>query len=78
MNKSKITKLKYPVTIKPISDEDGGGYLVEYFDLPGCMADGKTVEEALKEGEDAVIAWLKSAKADGVTIPKPSSMKKYK
>lgn len=52
MSKEKTIKLKYPVTIKLLSNEDGGGYLVEYFDLPGCMADGSTVEEALKEGED--------------------------
>ena len=47
-----MTEVKYPLTIKPLSKEEGGGYQVEYLDLPGCMADGETVEEALKEGED--------------------------
>lgn len=72
-----MTDLKYPVTIKPISQEDGGGYLVEYLDLPGCMADGETVEEALKEGEDAVLAWIRSAQEDGEPIPEPSSIYRY-
>ena len=72
-----MTALKYPVTIKPLSKEDGGGYQVEYFDLPGCMADGETVEEALKEGEDAVLAWIRSAQEDGDPIPEPNSLDKY-
>lgn len=48
---------KYLVNIRRLSDEEGGGFLVEYPDLPGCMADGGTIEEALHEGEDAVKAW---------------------
>jgi antitoxin HicB len=72
-----MIKLKYPVTIKSLSEKDGGGYLVEYLDLPGCIADGETIEEALKEGEDAVEAWIKSAKKDGVPIPVPKSTDKY-
>ncbi len=65
-----MANLKYPLTIKPLSEEEGGGYQVEYLDLPGCMADGETVEEALKEGEDAVLAWIRSAKEDIVLILK--------
>ncbi len=72
-----MTDLKYPVTIKPLSKEDGGGYLAEYLDLPGCMADGATVEEALKEGEDAILAWIRSAEEDGEQIPEPNSIDKY-
>lgn len=72
-----MTKLKYPANIRPLSKEEGGGYLVEYPDLPGCMADGDTIEEALAEGEDAIKSWIKSATADGVSIPTPSSLAKY-
>ncbi len=73
----KMTDLKYQVTIKPLSKEDGGGYLVEYLDLPGCMADGATVEETLKEGEDAILAWIRSAEEDWEQIPEPNSIDKY-
>ena len=52
MKREKI--LDYPFTIRHLSKEDGGGYLIEFPDLPGCMADGKTVEEALHEAEDAL------------------------
>ena len=41
------------------------------------MADGKTIEEALKEGEDAATAWIKSAQEDGESIPKPGAVNKF-
>jgi antitoxin HicB len=30
--------------------EEGGGYLVEFPDIPGCMSDGETIEEAIANG----------------------------
>lgn len=56
---------------RALSDEDGGGYLVEYPDLPGCMADGDTLEQALEAGREAVSAWIETAKAEGRAIPEP-------
>jgi antitoxin HicB len=47
MNKEeKMKRLKYSAIIRPLSKEEGGGYLIEIPELPGCMADGETVEEA--------------------------------
>lgn len=43
--------------ISPLSKEDGGGYLIEFIDYPGCIADGETPEEALHEGMDALEAY---------------------
>jgi antitoxin HicB len=48
--------LSYPYILKPLSPEDGGGYLIEFPDLPGCMSDGETEEEAIFMGKDAVEA----------------------
>jgi antitoxin HicB len=72
-----MSKLKYPISIKPLSAEEGGGYLAEFPDLPGCMADGETIEEALHEAEDALHAWLATAKEFGDPIPKPSVADQY-
>ena len=41
---------EYPLIVRPLSEEDGAGYLIEYPDLPGCMSDGETPEEAVKLG----------------------------
>src|SRR3990167_4891513 len=62
----------YPITIRPLSKEDGGGYLAEAPDLPGCIADGKTVNEALVEVESAIQSWIKTALEFGDNIPRPS------
>lgn len=69
--------LKYPVLIRPLSTEEGGGYLIEFPDLPGCMADGPTVESALKEASDAQNAWLKTAAEFNDAIPEPSISSKF-
>jgi antitoxin HicB len=46
--------------IRPLTAEEGGGYLVEFPDYPGCTSDGETPEEALREGADALNSYLKT------------------
>ena len=67
--------LDYPFTIRHLTEEEGGGFLIEFMDLPGCMSDGETIEEAIRNGEDAVNCWLEVAKASNRTIPKPGDLK---
>lgn len=69
-----MNKYNYPATIEPLAEKDGGGYLVSFPDLPGCIADGATPEEAFHQAEDAMIAWIKTAKEFGDTIPSPSAL----
>ncbi len=64
---------KYAFTIRPLSIEDGGGYLIEYPDLPGCHSDGDTPEQAIVNGRDAVRSYLMSCRKHGDPIPKPGS-----
>ena len=62
----------YAHVVEPLSEEDGGGYLITFPDLPGCMSDGETIEEAIANGRDAFSGWM-SARADiGKHIPKPT------
>ena len=61
-----------PFTIRPLTEADGGGFLIEYPDLPGCLSDGATPEEAICNGRDAVKAYLLSCAKHGDPIPKPS------
>lgn len=62
----------YPVTIRKLSDAEGGGYLAEFPDLPGCMADGDTPEEAYRESHDALASYLESVKKYGDPLPSPT------
>jgi len=52
------------------SDEDQA-YLVEVPDLPGCMADGKTRQEALANAEVIIQEWIETARELGRPIPTP-------
>ena len=61
----------YPFTILPLREDEGGGFVVEYADLPGCVSDGNTPEEAVINGRDAVKAYLLSCLKHGDPVPKP-------
>jgi predicted RNase H-like HicB family nuclease len=67
-------KQKYPITLYPDPDE---GYVAEIKDLPGCITQGETAEEALAELEDARILWIKTAYEHGDAISLPSTETKY-
>ena len=64
---------EYMHEISPLSAEDGGGFLITFPDLPGCMSDGATVEEAITNGRDAFSAWVAAAIDRGKPIPKPTA-----
>jgi antitoxin HicB len=57
------------VEIRPLTPEEGGGYLAEFPDYPGCISDGETPEEAIREGVDALKSYLVTLEALGRTPP---------
>ncbi len=61
----------YSFSVRPLSIEEGGGYLIEYPDLPGCLSDGATPEEAIRNGRDAVLAYIRSCVQHADPIPAP-------
>ena len=62
----------YPLIIEPLPIEDGGGFVALAPDLPGCMSDGDTPEEALTNIRDAIECWIEAARDQGRAIPAPS------
>ena len=67
-----MSKLQYSFNISTLPPEEGGGYLIEFPDLPGCISDGETIEEAIANGKDAMFCWIETAKQHGDAIPQPS------
>jgi predicted RNase H-like HicB family nuclease len=63
----------YAVVIETLSDEDGGGFVATVPDLPGCMSDGATREEAAHNIADAITAWIEEAARLGRPVPAPSA-----
>lgn len=61
----------YEVRIRPLSEEDGGGFLAQVPELPGYMSDGETPQEALENVYDAILCWMEAAKEMGRQVPEP-------
>jgi predicted RNase H-like HicB family nuclease len=62
---------EYMHEIAPLSAEDGGGFIITFPDLPGCMSDGDTIEETIINGRDAFIAWVSAAVDAKRPVPDP-------
>ncbi|MDO9214447.1 MAG: type II toxin-antitoxin system HicB family antitoxin [Methylococcales bacterium] len=58
------------------SDTDNA-YLVEVPELAGCMADGATYQEAVKNAEQVINEWLEMATELGRDIPEPKGRLLY-
>jgi predicted RNase H-like HicB family nuclease len=63
---------EYPVVIRPLSQDDGGGFIALVPDLPGCMSDGGTPQEALANVQDAIECWIEAAHDMGRPVPAPT------
>lgn len=64
--------IEYPFTVRPLSKEDGGGFLCEFPDLPGVMGDGNSVELAIADGRKALRAALATLRQLGRKPPEPT------
>jgi len=71
---SKLKVSDYPFTIRHLLKDEGYGYLIEFPDLPGCMSDGETIDEAIENGKEAIEAWIETAREEGKSIPKPGEL----
>ncbi len=58
------------------SDEDNA-FIVEVPELPGCMADGATYEEAVANVQVVVDEWIATAKELGRPVPIPKGRLMY-
>ena len=58
------------------SDEDQG-FVVEVPELPGCMADGDTYEQAVANARQVIEQWIETALDLGRPIPEPKGRLMY-
>jgi len=52
--------------------EEDRAYLVVVPELPGCMADGETVEAAVEAAQMAIRLWVEAARKLGRKVPEPA------
>ncbi len=67
----------YPLQVRPLSEDEGGGFLASVPDLPGCMGDGKTEAAAIEDVRAAIASWVEAAEKFGDPIPEPSRLEGY-
>ena len=68
---SKLTD--YPFEVRPLSTEEGGGYLISFPDFAECISDGESVDDAIENGRDALKATIAALKSKKLAIPAPNS-----
>ena len=57
--------------------QDDDCFIVEVPELPGCMSDGKTYQEAVSNAEVVIAEWIEAARALGRSIPEPKGKLMY-
>jgi predicted RNase H-like HicB family nuclease len=64
--------LPYTIEITHDRDDEGNeGFVAEVRELPGCISQGATIEEAASRIRDAMEGWISVALEDGKDIPAP-------
>ncbi len=65
--------MRYAIVIEK-AEGNYSGYVP---DLPGCVATGPTVEAVEQEIREAIRFHINGLKADGLPVPKPTSIADY-
>lgn len=60
---------RYEVRLKPLTDDEGRGWLAEVPALSGCISDGETPFEAATNAQEAIAAWIETARKLGRAVP---------
>ena len=60
---------KYEIIIYWSNEDEA--FIAEVPELPGCMADGESYQEALANAETVIDEWIDTARAVGREIPEP-------
>lgn len=66
---------KYEIII--FWSEEDKAFIAEVPELPGCMADGTTYQEALANAERIIAEWIDTARELGRVVPQPKGRLAY-
>ena len=72
---SKAMSIKYELVIYWSEEEQS--FVVEVPELPGCMADGETYEEAVANVRQVIEEWIQTARELGRPVPEPKGRLMY-
>ena len=75
---SHYTALDYPVELSKWDEEEESYWVAEIPDLPGCVADGETPDEAVESLEEAKRLWIEARLENGYHVPEPTNTRGYR
>lgn len=64
---------EYPFEIRPLTKDEGGGFLICFTDFNECCSDGETPQEAIENGMDALRGVILTLEELGYPVPVPGS-----
>lgn len=66
-----------PYRMEIVKADKEAGYTVSFPELRGCLTSGMTIQDAVRNAEDAKRSWFKACIEEGIEIPLPDSMKNF-
>ena len=70
-----MNQYKYEIIVYWSNEDEA--YIAEVPELPGCMADGKTYEDVIKNVQRIISEWIETTKSLERSIPKPKGKLAY-
>lgn len=77
MNKNLEYYMGLSYKIEIIEDKTEGGYALYCPELKGCMTCADTIEQGIKQLEEAKKEWFIACIEDNITIPEPQDIESY-
>ena len=75
MNEVAERKSKYALMISWCDEDES--FVVEVPELPGCLADGETYEQAVSNAQQVIAEWIETAETLGRPVPEPRGRLMY-
>ncbi len=77
-NKAYYMALEYGIATRELKEEEGGGIVAYFTDLPFIAGDGESIAEAIEDAKSAFASYLDVALKQGDIIKEPSHLTKTK
>ncbi|MDR2654852.1 MAG: toxin-antitoxin system HicB family antitoxin [Oscillospiraceae bacterium] len=71
MNPKEYLDLPYGIVLRHMNDKSGSYYFATVEEMPGCMSDGATQEEALANIRESMELWIEGKIESGLDVPMP-------
>ena len=77
MKKTLDYYMELPYKMEIVADPAEGGYVASFPDLPGCLTSGNTIDEVVRNINDAKESWISAALEEDIVIKEPQDESAY-